>query len=183
MRKMLWAAAAATAFISTAALATISITVNGDSVTGFIGKGDVQSLFGLNNPKMQAVVNNVTFTYSDEVTVDYTCQWTTGPDAHPTVHTQTFDRSGALTAVFNGPSRTNPNGSGTGWNISGNIYITGSLNSLHNVIPVLGGVCPDGSNKTVTDVELIDSGPSLTATVPGYGTKSMPTTGITVISA
>ena len=51
MKKMLLAAAAATVFISAAALA--SVTFDPNTGTGFVGKGDIQVPMGWNNKQLQ----------------------------------------------------------------------------------------------------------------------------------
>lgn len=64
MKKMFLVAAAATALISTAALA--SVTFNFDTGVGFVGKGDVQTAFGWNNAQAQNNAPGVTFTVNLE---------------------------------------------------------------------------------------------------------------------
>ena len=85
MRKVLYAAAAATALLSSAAWATWNID---DSGHGFVGKGDVQLALGLNNAQMQAQAGSLSFTLRDTVEYDVYCQNATG---HSVLH-NSFDR-------------------------------------------------------------------------------------------
>ena len=68
-------AAAAAACVSTAAVA--SITFNSSTGTGFVGKGDVQSALGLNNPQLQALYlsGGIHFAFSENVNYKYVCTW------------------------------------------------------------------------------------------------------------
>lgn len=187
MRKSLWAAGAALALVSTAAFASVTLTVDGDTATGFVGKGDVQSAFGFNNGQMQPLVNNVTFTFSDHLTVSWTCSWVTGEGTRgEQTHVQDVDRSGTLSAVFTGPSRKNGNDTqGTGWILTGSVHTTGSINGLHGELPVDGETCQgdslEGPNGTISNSTITEGGGSLTATIPGYGTRTLDSSGITVI--
>lgn len=186
MRKAFFAAsAAALAVVSTAAWATVTLTVNGDSATGFVGKGDVQSGFGLNNNQLQKSIDLVTFNFSDHVEISWTCTWVTGGIRNQTTHVNDVDRSGSLMASFTDPSRKNGNLSqGTGWILNGDVHVTGSLNSIGSEIPVDGDTCQGdglgGTAGTVSNVSVTESGGALTATLPGKGTITLDPTGIVV---
>lgn len=71
MKKMLWAAAAATAMISTAAFA--AVTFDPATGTGFVGKGDVQLAYGWNNKGLQDNHTNVSFSYNSTTETTWTC--------------------------------------------------------------------------------------------------------------
>jgi hypothetical protein len=187
MKKALWAvSAAALAVVSTAAWATVTLTVNGDSATGFVGKGDVQSGFGLNNNQLQKDIDLVTFNFSDHVEISWTCSWVTGAGTRgEKTHVQDVDRSGSLMASFTDPSRKNGNESqGTGWVLNGSVHVTGSLNSIGSVIPVEGQTCQgdslNGTAGTVSNVSVTETGGALTATLPGKGTINLDSSGIFV---
>jgi hypothetical protein len=74
-KRSILAAIAAVAVVSTAVYA--EVVFNSDDGTGFVGKGDVQLLFGWNNKALQDNVNDVEFRYSsstEQVTeYDWTC--------------------------------------------------------------------------------------------------------------
>ena len=77
MKKRIWALVAgviaAGVLVASAAAAvsfdpTCSLTPsNGTGACGFVGKGDVQSALGYNNPKMQANAGKLAFAYSQAV--------------------------------------------------------------------------------------------------------------------
>jgi hypothetical protein len=176
MRKSLIAIAAATALVSTAALASVTLTISGGALSGFIGKGDVQSAFGFNNGKMQDAAPNVVFNYSDTQSADVTCEWTTGPDRNPTTHTVTHTRNSSLSATWFGNARQSPNQT-TGWNVNGVL-----LNGSGQPIPNVGDPCPgnNGNGSVVTAVvDLGSTGAILTASVNGV-TRQFPITTLTV---
>lgn len=174
MRKMLWAAGAGLAAVSTAALASVTLDVTDGTVTGFIGKGDVQSAFHYNNKQMQDQVNNVKFNFSDSLEVTFTCTFET---TH-TTHTHDWDRSGDLTFKWVGNPRMNPTGSGTGWLVNGDLHLTGNLASLDG-LPVEGQACPLGNGTVdVGSINIVESGATLTATIGG-NSQNIPVTSLT----
>lgn len=181
MRKITLAAAAALAVVSTTAFASVTLDYNSDTLSGFIGKGDVQSVFGFNNNQMQQKASSVQFHFGDHMSVTFTCQFEAGQSGN--VQSHDWDRSGDLTATWTGASRNNSsglNGSSTGWNVVGTLVAqTGSINSIDGV-PVIGDPCPLGTG-TVTDVGTpVESGATLTATIDG-NTKNIPITTLTGI--
>jgi len=174
MRKMLWAAGAGLALVSTAALASVTLDVTDGSLTGFIGKGDVQSAFHFNNKQMQDTKDTVKFVFSDTLHVTFSCTFQT---TH-TTHTHDWDRSGDLSMKWVGNPRLNPTGSGTGWLVSGDLHLTGNLASLTD-FPVEGQPCPLG-NGTVDEgsINVVESGATLTATIGG-NSQNIPITSLT----
>lgn len=70
MKKVLYAAAAATAFVASAASA--AVIFDETTGTGFVGKGDVQLALGLNNAGLQAL-GNPTFTYESVTENSWDC--------------------------------------------------------------------------------------------------------------
>jgi hypothetical protein len=108
--------------------------VNFDPATGFgfVGKGDVQTVFNLNNTRMQAVASSVTFTYENVTTYEADCVWTTGRSRHIEPVTTTIGVAGSIAAD---PRRT---GQWTGWNLNG--YVPGQI-SLIGTVPVNGAAC------------------------------------------
>jgi hypothetical protein len=67
---------AAAAVITVAAYA--AVTFDPATGTGFVGKGDVQTAFGWNNPQLQANAGGVAFQYYATSTATWTCRWVTG---------------------------------------------------------------------------------------------------------
>jgi len=153
MKKMLWAAAAATAFISTAALATV--TFDNTTGTGFVGKGDVQIALGWNNATLQRNANGVTFTYNTTDTYDVTCEWDTGT-RNIVHHVITLPKHTGVNATIGSTGRNTSSGlqgPNTGFILTGfgQTIVDGTL-------PEVGGSCLGfGADGTITDVELTSS--------------------------
>jgi hypothetical protein len=89
-----------------AAIATINIP-------SFVGKGDVQTLFGWNNHTMQANHEAVTFEYVAEVGYEFDCEWWTGPSHNRTHHQNTQAVSMSVTSDVVSDNRKT--GQYTGW--------------------------------------------------------------------
>jgi hypothetical protein len=91
-------------------------TLNGDG-TGYVGKGEVQTLLELNNKAMQAAHTAVTFKYVATSEVSFDCEWYTGPDHNLSRHHNTKTSTVAVDAVVASESRKT--GQWTGWDLSG----------------------------------------------------------------
>lgn len=145
MRKSFWAAGAAIACISTAALATV--TFDPTAGTGFVGKGDVQIAFGWNNAVMQSRHTSVTFAVDQSVSYDVTCEWTTvtgGKDSKTIPHEATIHRNISSSAAVDATSRKT--GQYTGW------FLTGYTDGFSSVVlPVVGDPCPQGGTAADAD--------------------------------
>jgi len=164
-------AAAAGALFSTAAFASVSLTVAGDSVSGFIDRSDVQSAFHFTDAQMQQYANLTIFNYSDHLSVTYTC----GTNAY----VQNVSRSGTLQDSYNGSSKkTAANATGSGWNVSGTLRLSGG--SGMTTVPQVGDSCPSGGSQPVTSVDVVESSPTLTASIPSKGMVWLNTSGIVV---
>lgn len=72
MRKFILAAAALTT-VSTAAYA--AVTFDPATGTGFVGKGDVQILYGWSNKQLQDNAGSLAFGYEASTTNTWTCSW------------------------------------------------------------------------------------------------------------
>lgn len=87
---------------------------------GFVGKGDVQSLFDWNNSMMQENAHLVQFRFMSAGTVYWYCTWTTGPASNQTVHIQ---KRPEVSIGVNGAvaydARRNRNGQVTGFILHG----------------------------------------------------------------
>lgn len=141
MRKSMVALASTIAVLALPAMASASTTLDPSSGTGFVGKGDVQSVFALNNAALQKDAGNMVFTYTDSQSADYSydCTWSTGTN-HVTVHTITNTTSTVsdIVTTVNGKPRTNPNQSVTGFNLTG---LGLSTTTTSGSVPVDGAPC------------------------------------------
>jgi hypothetical protein len=142
MRKFIGFAAAATAFIASPALAEVTVNIDTatGAISGFVGKGDVQMPFGLNNSAIQKLINanKQAVTFSIDAEVDggsYVCKWTTGPDHNLTVHRITKKFEGEVTATIAADPRKT--GQWTGWNLSGSVSASGD----DATVPEVGDSC------------------------------------------
>jgi hypothetical protein len=129
---------ASVALVATAALATVTFDPN--TGIGFVGKGDVQTVWGWNNAVAQAQANNVTFSYNSSDSYDVTIEFTTGPVHNITDHIVTQHKSTAVSAtVSSDPRRT---GQYTGWYLTG----LGSVTTTGDAVPAVGDSCPNGDH-------------------------------------
>lgn len=153
MRRMMIAAVAAAALISTSAIAAVSF--NYDTGTGFVGKGDVSVLYGWNNAQAKAnmTADTLSFYTLSSSEVEATCEWTTG------VKKKTTHRKVRKIAVIDANAvtfdvRNNKNGTVTGINLLGYGADLGSTTDA----PEVGSVClgdgneDNGANGIITSV-------------------------------
>lgn len=73
--------------------AAIAAVTYAPATGGFVGKGDVQTLFNMNNKAAQeaAKAGAVTFSYNATVGYEFDCEWYTGPDHNRQRHRNTKD--------------------------------------------------------------------------------------------
>lgn len=146
MNRYFGAAVAATALISTAAIASVTYDEFG---YGFVGKGDVQLAFGWNNKLAQTNANNVAFTMESDVSYDVTCEWTTvtgGRNSQTIYHAVTNHHSQSLAATIAYDARLK--NQYTGYNLlgfSGSPIVTGTP------APNVGDACPQGGGLADAD--------------------------------
>jgi hypothetical protein len=143
MKKIFLAGAAATALISTAAFA--SVTFNSTTGTGFVGKGDIQVLYGWNNAQAQSNAKLVTFSYDATDTYDVECEWTTetgGPNSKTVYHDITVPRHTRVASSIQADPRKT--GQYTGYNLSGF-----GTTTTEGTVPVVGGTCPGASSVAI----------------------------------
>ena len=102
-----------------AGAASASTTFDPSSGNGFVGKGDVQQVFGLNNNQVQTDANNIGFTYNsadtkvDETT--WTCTNKAGNKQYKSDTTTTTSTSSGLTDTVARQGKTQV----TGFNLTG----------------------------------------------------------------
>lgn len=172
MKISTFAAGLVLAAAATSAMA--SVTVNSDG-SGFVGKGDVQLVFGWNNAMAQANANNVAFSYNQSNTYVGVCEWITGTGTrgqklHTIAKTKTTDIVSGIAADAR-KSTTQY----TGWNLLGfgGSTVTGDT-------PVVGGACAgEGTDGAWTSVELQATSTKLMATVNGVS-KEVPITPVAI---
>lgn len=145
-----------TVFVAVAALLTTTAfasTFDQYSGTGFVGKGEVQSVFRWNNFATQQEANNVLFSYNSSRSYDVTIEFDTGNPASPHGTTHLVVNQNQETSVT-GSVDTRKNGQYSGWNLTG-LGPTVSGDPL----PSVGDACPNGDLATchVTAVTLISS--------------------------
>jgi hypothetical protein len=148
MRKMLLAAAAATAMISTAAYA--AVTFDADTGTGFVGKGDVQLAFGWNNAALQKNAAGVTFVYNAVDTYEAICTWTTGEGTRgEKTHNGERKRTSGVNSSIAYDARVR--NQITGFNLTG----FRETSTIGQDAPVVGDPCPgnQGHEGVWTSVE------------------------------
>ncbi|GGD48055.1 hypothetical protein [Croceicoccus pelagius] len=169
MKKILIGSGIAVAMMSSVAFA--AVTFDATSGTGFVGKGDVQLLYGWNDQKLQQNAAGVSFSYVSEETYKYDCTFTVevGKDKVQEPRTQRRGKTTGINSSIAYDTRKNSQGKVTGFNLLG----FGVENSTGEV-PVEGGSCPGGqfADGVISNVELISSsGDGLTVT---YGGISYP---------
>lgn len=82
------------ACIAAAGLAYAAVTIDDDGV-GFVGKGDVQDVFGWNNAQLQAAADDVQFRFNQSSVTTTGYSWTCDRDAGP----QTQERARTVTTT------------------------------------------------------------------------------------
>jgi opacity protein-like surface antigen len=155
MKKMFFAAAAATAFISTAASA--AVIFDSSTGNGFVGKGDIQVPMSWNDQALQRNASGVTFVYSAEETYAFDCTFTViiGRDRVPTPQLVTRHTDSSVNATVAYDARKNAQLKITGFNLNG----FGAVTSSGDAVPVDGGYCPGGvlNDGTISNVSLVSS--------------------------
>jgi hypothetical protein len=70
------------ALAAVSAVALASVTFNSATGVGFVGKGDVQIIYGWNNQQLQSGAGNVQFRFQDFEVATWNCEkiFFTGPD-------------------------------------------------------------------------------------------------------
>lgn len=118
MKKMFMAAAAATVFASTAALAIVSVDL--DTGVGFVGKGDVQLVYGWNNKALQDNASSVRFRLNSETVteVSWECTNQNNDKVQERSRTTTTSLQGLVTTVARDNSK-GKDGPVTGFNLNG----------------------------------------------------------------
>ena len=128
------------AVFATAAFAAVSFSpTNG----GFAGKGDVQTLFGLNNKEIQKDIDELgrstafLFSYESSATFEAVCAWTTGEGTRgEKKHDITLKRKASIVSDIDGSARKT--GQWTGF------ILTVTDTDTQGSAPVVGEPCVGG---------------------------------------
>jgi len=82
-----------------------SVTFAPATGLGFVGKGDVQTVLGYANAKIQTEANNLKFTYEKTDEYDLTLVWYTGPVKNTKIHHVSHTASYAVSNTVNYEAR------------------------------------------------------------------------------
>ncbi|WP_053361177.1 hypothetical protein [Bacillus sp. FJAT-27251] len=152
MKKVLTGLAAGALALSVfSSSAFAAVTFDSSTGTGFVGKGDVQTALGLNNAQMQAIANDLTFTFETVESYEITVEWTTGEGkkgetTHTVDHTRTSNVAGSVDYGARKANQVN------GFNLNGFKTV-----SSEGIIPEVNSQFPGNSGHVVTKVELVSS--------------------------
>ena len=130
-----------------------TITFDESTGTGFVGKGDVQLVFGWNNAMLQANAENLRFTYDSMTTFDVTCEWETGMGMGLQVHQQTRSDSAEISNSVTYTTRKHAQVDGFNLEGFGTITSTGDVSEVGDACPFLGA----GTDAVVTAVTIAGS--------------------------
>jgi hypothetical protein len=141
MLKKMGAVAVLAAGLTLAAAGSASAYTMDSAGVGWVGKGEVQTVYGWNNKVMQDNVTGVSFQYRATGTYEVTCEFDTpGGTHHVLVKTDTT----SVNATVGSDSRNNSSGKQgpmTGWYLTG----FGSTTTTGQAIPAVGDGCPGNS--------------------------------------
>jgi hypothetical protein len=146
--------------LSSAALA--SVTFNSSTGVGFVGKGDVQTLYGWNNAQLQNNAGNVGFRFQDTETATWNCEKiviTGNGTEHDIIQVRSniTNTEGIVASI--GRMKTQI----TGFNLNG---WDGSLQVTVNG-PALGSCPDDHSGFVMNSLVIVDAGGGLQVTAGG----------------
>ena len=114
MDRKVFVGLALAALIATSAVVRAEVTWTPED-GGFVGKGDVQTLFGWNNATMQANHTSIEFELVMQAGYTFECEWWTGPSHNRRHHTNTKEIELDINATVESSSRRT--GQYTGWNL------------------------------------------------------------------
>lgn len=143
--------------------------------TGFVGKGDVQTVLAMNNAQLQKAAGSLVFTYVLTNTYEVVNAWASGNVDNPVslnYHTATVTTTAVLNDVVTYLSRNNPKSDVTGFNLTGfgATTVTGTIPVPSPTVTYTTDQLPayydangnlalylGGDNKAILSVTLLDS--------------------------
>jgi hypothetical protein len=129
-----------------------SVTFDPATGTGFVGKGDVQSVLGLNNAGLQAIAGNLKFAYEAVDVYEVVAEWynEVGKDKVLVRKTIEVPRRVNLSYSINYNTRVHKQVDG--------FFLTGSGSAVNAKVPVVGQPFNDGNDgKIIISVTLVSS--------------------------
>lgn len=133
------------AFIAASLTTSINAAVTYDSDgIGFVGKGDIQTVFDWNNSQLQENAAKLHFRFISAGTASWVCEWWTGPENNRKYHAVEASVSTSVDAQAAIDPRKNSKGMITGFSLNG--LIPGADTS--NEIGYCGG---QGAGKTLVE--------------------------------
>lgn len=161
----------AVALVATTAFA--AVTYDPGTGKGFVGKGDVQIPFSLNNQTMQTKAQSTFFHQENKETYTFTCMWLTGNIQNIKQHFRDKKlRTDVAKMLASDPRKT---GQWTGWNLNGFESISVALG---DPIPMVGDACPgeegNGARVSAVDPNPISKSVTLFATIDGVSKQIWP---------
>jgi hypothetical protein len=162
MNKLVKTTIGLTACLGVSAISYAAVVLNED-YTGFVGKGDVQTVCGGNNKALQSYANDVTFSYESAISYLVTCEWsnTVGKDNELKWHQVDQSASTTIAAVLDGdPRQTKGQKQFTGFLLLG----ASSTEESGEELPEIGATdwCPgsgtenNASGKIVIAIEIVE---------------------------
>lgn len=118
MRKLMKGALALAACLAVGTAAYAVVVIDEDGY-GFVGKGDIQDLFGWNDATLQANASALSFVFTSSEATSWDCEWYTGPDRNRTRHTVERSTVQDVSTSIAYDARKNKNGKITGFNLNG----------------------------------------------------------------
>jgi hypothetical protein len=150
MRKSVSAVLGVVAVAAVVSVAYAEVIFDSGNGTGWVGKGDVQMAFELNNKGMQAVHTSVTFEYDNLTEYAWQCEWYTGPTLNVQHHSHPQTKTTGVQGSIASDSRKT--GQWTGWHLEGfGSELSGTSGDFTPTCP--GNAEGDGSSGEKTVVE------------------------------
>jgi hypothetical protein len=131
--------AAAAAVVSVATLVQAAVTFDHGSGTGFVGKGDVQLVYGWNNRELNDYAGKVDFRVKSQIVTERSWECSNGTERSRTT-------TSTIRGVLSNVARQNNNSNVTGFNLRG--YDSISQNNSTNSGSALDS-CPGAGNVLV----------------------------------
>lgn len=163
MKKIITGILAGILTLAMTTVAFAAVTFDASTGEGFVGKGDVQTVLGLNNAQMQAQAGDLKFNYKviESYSITLEKEVEVGKDKEIKTITKYRDISQQVKGKVEYESRTNKR-QVTGFNLEGfdgTVVVTGNIPALGEEVDELGLPLPINgkSGWYVTEVELTET--------------------------